>query len=163
MKLLYRTAEWHGFAKLRMHTDSTLEHLRSLTKEFGRLMREFRDQTCSQFQTFELPREATARNRNQQRITANASRIVTPSQTRTSSTGGHRPSHGANASRPVAGTQADAPPVLIRAQSESNPGHATTQKVKTLNITTTKFHFLGDYVHTIQMFGCTDSYSTQLV
>ena len=28
MKLLYQTAELHGFAKLRMHTDSTLQHLR---------------------------------------------------------------------------------------------------------------------------------------
>jgi hypothetical protein len=47
MKLLYQTAEWHAFAKLRMHTDTMLEHLRHLTKEFGSLMRQFRDQTCS--------------------------------------------------------------------------------------------------------------------
>ncbi len=163
MKLLYRTAEWHRFAKLRMHTDTTLEHLRSLMKEFGRLIREFRDRTCSQFQTVELPHEAAAHNWNQQRINTNASRVVTPSQTWTSSTGGH----GANVSRPATGTQANAPPVLVGAtQSKSNPGHAsvtTTRKVKTLNISTLKFHFLGDYVHTIQMFGCTDLYSTQLV
>jgi hypothetical protein len=134
MKLLYRTAEWHGFAKLKMHTDSTLEHLQSLTKEFGRLMREFRDQTCSKFQTFELPREAAARNRNQQRVLANKSRKFTPSQSVSAS------GRAANTSKPSAGTQA-----------------------KTLNISTTKFHFLGDYVRTIQMFGCTDSYSTQTV
>jgi hypothetical protein len=29
-------------------------------------MRQFRDETCSQFETFELPREAEARNRRQQ-------------------------------------------------------------------------------------------------
>ena len=46
MKLLYRTAEWHALAKLRMHTDSTLEHLHHLTKEFSSLMRQFRDHTC---------------------------------------------------------------------------------------------------------------------
>jgi hypothetical protein len=145
MKLLYRTAEWHGFAKLRLHTDSTLKHLQSLTKEFGRLMREFRDQTCSQFQTFELQREVDARNRNQQRRLANTSSVVTPSQTRTSSAsaGGHR----ANTLRPATSTGTQ----------------ANVRKAKTLNISTTKFHFLGDYVHTIQMFGCTDSYSTQLV
>jgi hypothetical protein len=96
MRLLYRTAEWHGFAKLRMHTDSTLEHL-----------------------TVELPREAAACKRNQQRILANASsaehqRVVTPSQT--SSADGH----SANTSRPSAGVQANTPPILDRAQSESN-------------------------------------------
>jgi hypothetical protein len=117
MKLLYRTAEWHAFAKLRMHTDSTLEHLDVLTKEFGCLMRQFRDLTCSQFRTAELPREVAARNRQQQRDQAT----------------GRVPS----------------------ALSESG--------FKTLNLATIKFHSLGDYVRTIQMFGCTDSFSTQLV
>jgi len=63
--LLYRTAEWHGLAKIRIHTQSTLEHLESLTNEFGRLMRCFRDLTCSQFHTKELPCEAAAQWRAQ--------------------------------------------------------------------------------------------------
>ncbi len=63
MKLLYRTAEWHGLAKLRMHTDSTLALLESLTAEFGLLMQNFQELTCSHFATTELPRETTARNR----------------------------------------------------------------------------------------------------
>jgi hypothetical protein len=60
MRLLYQTAEWHALAKSRMHTDTTLEHLCHLTKEFGHLMRQFRDQTCSQFNTVELPHEVAA-------------------------------------------------------------------------------------------------------
>lgn len=67
LKLLFRMAEWHSFAKLRMHTDPTLEHLRRLTPEIGRLMREFKNTTCSDFSTFELPREAAARVRREQR------------------------------------------------------------------------------------------------
>ena len=50
MKLLYRTVEWHVLAKLRMHSDSTLTLLEDLTVEFGKLMHQFRDLTCSQFQ-----------------------------------------------------------------------------------------------------------------
>ena len=115
MKLLYRTAEWHGFAKLRMHTNTTIKHLDCLTKEFGQLMRQFRDHTCSEFETMELPCEVAARNRQP---------------------GG-----------PIPGPS-------------TGPSH---RKIKTLNLLTPKFHFLGDYVRTIQMFGCTDSYSTQLV
>ena len=62
-RLLYRTAEWHAFAKLRLHTESTLNHLEKLTTELGRLMRKFRDVTKSDFATFELPREIAARKR----------------------------------------------------------------------------------------------------
>ena len=65
MTLLYRTAEWHAFAKLRLHTESTLQHLDSLTRDLGKLMRQFRDTTFSTFATFELPREKGARQRRQ--------------------------------------------------------------------------------------------------
>jgi len=39
----------------------------------------------------------------------------------------------------------------------------TSRKPKGLNLLTVKFHFLGDYVCHIRLFGTTDSYSTQLV
>jgi hypothetical protein len=123
MKLLYRTAEWHALAKLRMHTDATLDHLNSLTKEFGNLMRRFRETTCSQFRTIELPRELSARNRQRQR-----------DQDKMFNT------H---------------PPGLKTGSSSRIP--------KSLNLFTPKFHFLGDYVQSIRLFGCTDSFSTQLV
>jgi hypothetical protein len=65
MMLLYRTAEWHAFAKLRLHTESTLQHLERLTTELGQSMRKFRDITQSAFTTFELPKETEARKRRQ--------------------------------------------------------------------------------------------------
>ena len=65
MTLLYRIAEWHAFAKLRLHTESTLQHLERLTTELGQLMRKFRDATQSGFVTFELPKETGARKRRQ--------------------------------------------------------------------------------------------------
>jgi hypothetical protein len=65
MTLLYRTAEWHAFAKLRLHTESTLQHLERLTTELGQLMRTFRDTMQSAFATFELPKETGARMRRQ--------------------------------------------------------------------------------------------------
>jgi phosphoglycolate phosphatase-like HAD superfamily hydrolase len=65
MTLLYRTAEWHAFAKLRLHTESTLQHLEGLTTELGQLTRKFRDTTQSAFATFELPKETEARKRRQ--------------------------------------------------------------------------------------------------
>ncbi|KAI0247483.1 hypothetical protein BJV78DRAFT_1133218 [Lactifluus subvellereus] len=126
MKLLYRTAEWHGLAKLRIHTDLTLDHLEELTKEFGLLMRQFRDQSCSQFQTVELPQEVEARKRQQQPNANAMASNVSPTPAVPSST-------------------------------------STSRKLKTLNISTYKFHSLGDYVRMIRLFGGTDSFSTQLV
>jgi len=61
LHLLYKAAEWHALAKLRIHTDSTLDLLEAVTREFGRLMRQFRDKTSDEFDTMELPRETSAR------------------------------------------------------------------------------------------------------
>jgi hypothetical protein len=66
MKLLYRTAEWHALAKLRMQTEGSLKLLDGLTTEFGQLIRQFRDLTCNTFATVELPCEAAARERRRQ-------------------------------------------------------------------------------------------------
>ena len=60
MKLLYRTAEWHALAKLRMHTESSLALLESLTTEFGLLMQNFQELTCSQLPNTELSQEEAA-------------------------------------------------------------------------------------------------------
>ena len=49
-----------------MQTEGSLKLLDNLTTEFGQLMRQFRDQTCTTFATVELPREAAARERRRQ-------------------------------------------------------------------------------------------------
>jgi hypothetical protein len=57
LRLLYKAGEWHVHAKLRMHTDSTLNLLEAVTREFGRLMRQFHDKTLDEFDTRESPHE----------------------------------------------------------------------------------------------------------
>ena len=61
LRLLYKAAEWHALAKLRLHTNSTLGLLETVTREFGRLMRQFCDKTSEKFDTVELPRETGTR------------------------------------------------------------------------------------------------------
>jgi hypothetical protein len=121
MTLLYRTAEWHAFAKLRLHTESTLQHLERLTTALGQLMRKFRDTTQSAFATFELPKETEARKRRQ------------------------------NSGKPGKGKE------------KAAAGNASGKKSKILNLSTYKWHALGDYVRTIRLFGPTDGFSTQVV
>jgi len=54
-----------------MHTDTTLEILSQVTTSLGNSLREFEGKTCTMFQTRELERERTARQRRQERNTAN--------------------------------------------------------------------------------------------
>ena len=144
MKLLYRTAEWHSFAKLRMHSQSTLEHLEDLTTEFGALMRQFCDQTCLQFHAIELPQEVAARKRQRQHDQARAS---------------HADHLSSVSGNPIFNLSSLTPALHCDALQPAS----SSQKPKMLNLLTPKFHSLGDYVQTIKLFGCTDSFSTQLV
>ena len=57
-QLLYRAAEWHALAKLRMHTNGTLKLLEACTTSFGSLMRRFRNKTFADFNTVSLPKES---------------------------------------------------------------------------------------------------------
>jgi hypothetical protein len=59
-------AHWHGLAKLRMHSDLTLDILDEVTTFLGKAFRHFRDGVCSAYTAKELPREAGARRRRRQ-------------------------------------------------------------------------------------------------
>ena len=66
-KLLFLLAHWHGLAKLRLHTDETLEVLKEVSGILGDQLRLFANETCSAFSTRELRREAESRRRRQAR------------------------------------------------------------------------------------------------
>lgn len=61
--LLYRFAQWHALAKLRIHSDSTLNFLGQTFKKLSQMLRKFRRDTCATFETMELPKEKAARQR----------------------------------------------------------------------------------------------------
>lgn len=63
--LLHHFGHWHGLAKLRLHTDETLDILDDLTTILGDDLRTFKADTCASFQTKELQKEANARQRRQ--------------------------------------------------------------------------------------------------
>ena len=97
LKLLFTLAHWHGLAKLRQHTEPSLDLLESTTEQLGKEFHKFEEKTCPDFDTLELKREAGARQRRQAKTslagssapatagpTANAER-PTPSNTTSSS------------------------------------------------------------------------------
>lgn len=62
LDVLFIMAEWHGVAKLRMPTTSTVALLRSLTSALGQILRRFQEETTN-IDTQELPKEVNARVR----------------------------------------------------------------------------------------------------
>jgi hypothetical protein len=59
--LLYRFAQWHVLAKLRVHSESTLDFLDRMFKVLSRQLRKFCNFTCTAFETVELGKEKVAR------------------------------------------------------------------------------------------------------
>jgi hypothetical protein len=62
-QLLFRLAEWHAFAKLRMHMEGTLTYLETLTSELGKAVRDFKRDVCDTTKTVENPSEQRGRIR----------------------------------------------------------------------------------------------------
>lgn len=143
--LLYRLAEWHAFAKLRMHTEHTLGAMEKATSAIGRGLRSFRDSSHSAFVVKELPSETTARGRRTQKKWLKST--------------------GSKVQLPLAPPPASSAPAALTppAPAALAPPARPSPKVKKLNLFTYKLHALGDYVRTIRLFGTTDSYSTQIV
>jgi hypothetical protein len=120
MTILFDLATWHAYAKLRLHTDTTLSNFKAVTGTLGKSMRRFINGVCSQYDTTELPHELAARGRREAALTVRSGR---PRMT----------------------------------QEKLRPNH------KQLNLSTYKYHALGDYPDLIARFGTTDNASTQTV
>lgn len=65
MDLLFALAEWHAFAKMRLHTERTLILFDQNIKTLGEALRRFESITCAHYDTKELPKEVAARGRRQ--------------------------------------------------------------------------------------------------
>jgi hypothetical protein len=137
IRLLFIMSHWHGLAKLRMHSDLTLNILDETTTDLGKQFRLFKESVCASYQTQELDREVDARSRRQAKEEAKRAK---------NSEGKGKEKAGASS-------------------EQSHGVHRPRQprKKKSFNIQTYKFHVLGDYVASIRHFGTTDSYSTEPV
>jgi hypothetical protein len=71
MSLLYALAKWQSLAKLRTHTDHTVDLLDELTTVLGSQFQSFETDVCLSIKTKELPREYQARKRRESRRKGN--------------------------------------------------------------------------------------------
>ena len=151
LELLFLMAHWHSLAKLRLHTDISLAAMDRITVRLGDKLRLFQRKTCTAFSTRELNRERDARIRRQG---PKAKTTYCPTTTPIDST-------------PAPNPTATAPPPGPSVTGSATPNHPSRhdggRRQKTFNLNTYKFHALGDYAATIQQFGTTDSYTTEMV
>lgn len=155
---MFVLAHWHGLAKLKLHTDSTLKALDDLTSILGDEFRSFECRTSKDFATRELQREFEARSRaaaakaKKNNLCPPTTANLNPNETLSS---GEEEilSHG--------GIEIE--PDSEQAENTSPKGISLGRRFRTFNNLTYKGHSFGDYVATIRRHGTTDSYSTELV
>ncbi|KAH9025567.1 hypothetical protein EDB84DRAFT_1564035 [Lactarius hengduanensis] len=66
LDLIFLLSTWHAYAKLRLHTDSTLKMLETVGTSLCQALRQFTSTTSARYATRELPREKNARVARQQ-------------------------------------------------------------------------------------------------
>jgi len=135
LDLLFELATWHSLAKLRLHTERTLDYLDTSTTHLGWFLRKFSRETKKVYLTKELPSEEAARGRRHAAKVAKA----------------------ATGSIPTGDQAATANP------NPKGKEKVDQTKLRYLNLSTYKLHALGDYVQSIRQFGTTDNYTTQVV
>jgi hypothetical protein len=145
-KLLFELATWHGLAKLRLHTETTVRDLENSTTRLGELLRTFKSDVCSAYQTFDLPSEEAARVR---RKAAAAKKAATMDK-------------GKEKEASV-GLQAKKGMSTEKGKSKETGSKSTSRKARTLNLNTYKAHALGAYAKGIRLYGSADNYNSQTV
>ncbi|THU86023.1 hypothetical protein K435DRAFT_805422 [Dendrothele bispora CBS 962.96] len=65
--IIFDLLVWHCYAKLRMHTDTTLRAFEIATRKLGQAFRRFAREICSAYDTVELPQERATRLKNEAR------------------------------------------------------------------------------------------------
>ncbi len=151
---------WHAYAKLRLHTSSTLDALKKTTKTLGQQLQLWVKQTCSRFNTCELPKEESARHRCKAAAAGKSSGTA-----RGRSTGTRGGDRGGRAQACTArGGKGHKTSNSRTAGAPAGTSEVNNSKLRRFfNLCTYKMHALGHYVAAIARFGTMDGYSTQIV
>ncbi|KAL0563301.1 hypothetical protein V5O48_018770, partial [Marasmius crinis-equi] len=146
--LLFDLATWHAYAKLRLHTDSTVASLQEATRQLGQSLRAFH-KAAEKFDTHETPKEMAARQRREaqkkKKLQEKRSQAATDGTDESEDTKSGKAKSGKGAKKG-------------KNRKNRKKKKKTGALQKPPNIDTPKFHFIGDYVESILEYGTTDSY-----
>jgi hypothetical protein len=147
-KLLFELSTWHGLAKLRLHTESTVTDLENSTVRLGKALRDFSGIVCPTYATYDLPSEEAARVR---RKAAADKKAKSQSSEKIKKKSTHPP------------TLEKKKAALTKSKGGGPASQSTSRRHRLFNLSTYKLHSLGWYPRAIRLFGATDNYNTQTV
>lgn len=78
--MLFTLATWHAYAKLRLHTDQTLNFMDDTHRAMGFEVRRFASKVCPVFDTNDLPKEEAARGRRKRAMSSSAKKAKSVSK-----------------------------------------------------------------------------------
>ena len=133
-RLLFELSTWHGLAKLRLHTETTVQDLKNSTARLGDYLRNFQKTVCPEYATYNLPSEEVARRRRQIR------KATVPKSTHVYAD---------------SGSDED--------EAKKKKKKKKQRKLRQFTFDSYKLHSLGGYAKAIRQFGTTDNYNTQTV
>jgi hypothetical protein len=135
--LLFDLNAFHSLAKLRLHSDTTVDILDKRITELGKSLRIFEEKVCPTYETKELPKETAARGRR------NAKKKE------------KQAAKGKGKGKRKAQDSED--------EDDSEKPDSTPPRTKKFNLCTYKTHAIGHYPRFIRLHGTTDNYTTQTV
>ncbi|KAL0564817.1 hypothetical protein V5O48_017221 [Marasmius crinis-equi] len=162
--LLFDLATWHAYAKLRLHTDSTVASLKEATRQLGQSLRSFR-KAAKGFDTHETPKERAARQRREAQMEKKLQQKR--SQQAAEAAEGVVEEEGAGEEEDGVASGKKKSRKGAKKGSGKKKGKQKKMKKKfgalekPLNVDTAKVHFAGDYAEAIVECGTTDSYTTR--
>nr|GAT45436.1 predicted protein [Mycena chlorophos] len=162
-RLCFELSVWHGMAKLRMHTTTSVRDFRALTKELLTTIRAFSRKTRD-VKTYETDREERARKRRDAAMTPTPAGSSGPSDGSSSGGAVGAPCGATGSSVEAVGSSscAVASSAPLPASRVAVPKSKRASKLeKHFNLTTYKLHSVADYPDTIEHTGTMDSFSTQ--
>lgn len=74
--MLFELANWHALARLRLHTDVTINILERATRYMYKAIRTFANKTCARHETYETSNEAQKRMRRDKGKSKSKIRLV---------------------------------------------------------------------------------------
>lgn len=134
---MFELATWHGLAKLRLHTETTVQDLENSTARLGDQLRDFVKTMCPEYLTYNLPSEEAAGTRRRARKA-----VARP------------PTHVYDDS----GSEEDE-----KKEKKAKKKTGKKRRTRLLSLDSYKLHALGGYAKAIRLYGTTDNYNSQTV
>ena len=141
---------WHGLAKLRLHTESTIINLENSITRLGEILHKFSGTVCPAYATYDLPSEEAARVRRKATAAKNA-KAQSPKKKKKKSN-----------QQPVIEKKKA---VLAKSEGDGPTSNLKSSSChqRSFNLVTYKLHALGWYPRAIRLYGTSDNYNTQTV